>query len=1033
MRRITYLLTSCLAMLAVSMLSLTGCGGAECGEGTVENEDGECVLEAEPTEQCEPGEVVSNGDCVDASTLCDEGTTYEDGMCVADETGEGLTCGANTTEEDGECVADEATECGAGTQLDPNDNTCVVTEDVCTMGTAYSQSHDGCVPTDEVCDEGTYFSEDTGLCHPDASCSPGDVVLEGYCVSPAQELAANSDYTADGNTDPAFDGEPVELSVADQGEMTIFNGTIDGPSDLNEDDELNQHVDYFTFDAEAGDWFEISVRSIGIPNPVFTIYSADEEDHFLYRLSSMGTTRDKMRQIVVPEDGTYNIAVTSEIAYLQGTPLGADDWDYVGTLEHLETPEATEHNIEDENIEGTLGRLDENFFMLEGFDDADNLELTLEETPADAGPAIQVWTSNSPSEFLGEFYSGSMSVDLTDGGDIYVIADWDLLHGYDLDFEISGQGSSTFEDGDEIETTVSADDGDVLEVRQSNADGTLVDVTVTDDAGDDLIETTSLSGGVGTGAIVRYVGVEEGDYTVTIANDSGDDIDEFNSYVDLITPTEISDTTETYSGIAEDADHGEQSYYSLEFDDAATYEAVIEQTGSGNDGSPGAVTLFLYDELGNSVLDYTGATTDMESLTYAFEADTKYILRVGGEGNFGAWDFDYELRFTELMTLEANDELEISMDLDAGDLFDIWQNNLEEASVDVTVTHDDSGDTIADETLSTTDTLSGVVEEDGDHTIVFANTSDDDITEFSYGIEVTTPVEATTFDAEEGDVVRLTQSNDDENHSVTLLVSDEDGVPVAQEFVTTVGEMLVTIEEDGEYTVSYFRAGVDAGEQEISDLEVSVEFATNVEVGDFSADEGDVVEIMEFNSSDPLSLTVEDDSGDTVFEEELGTLDYSIIRYAGLESSGDYTIWYNTFDDDFDASDLDFDIEVITPTSVDDLEDAYSGTAFDGVSDEQHYYAVQLSETTEYEVNVEITGAGNVGSGAGFAKFFIYGPANDLVDYTPTHFTSGTQTLTVTFEADTPYIVRVGGDFAGSGTSVWDYDYELSFTEANGS
>ncbi|MFP4598021.1 MAG: hypothetical protein ACLFVJ_07205 [Persicimonas sp.] len=141
--------------------------------------------------------------------------------------GEDLECGDGTVDQNGQGVPAEEV------------------EDICAEGTTVEDGR--CVPTDQVCDEGTTFDADTRLCLPDATCQEGDVIVDGVCVSPAQELAGQADIEETENNDPATGGEAQDLGLADADGEVVFTGAIDAPADLDGDDSDDQDVDVFSF------------------------------------------------------------------------------------------------------------------------------------------------------------------------------------------------------------------------------------------------------------------------------------------------------------------------------------------------------------------------------------------------------------------------------------------------------------------------------------------------------------------------------------------------------------------------------------------------------------------------------------------------------------------------------------------------------------------------------------------------------------------------------------------------------------------
>lgn len=515
-RKLSYL-AGCLTILSgLALLPLFGCSGAECGQGTVE-QDGECILDDDVSE-CDGGEIVKNGECIDPASLCDDGTAYHEDTESCMPAFPEIECGVNTEEVDGRCVVDNPIECDDYSELDPNENKCIVTDAVCGDNTAFSGDEDRCVPTEDVCTAETYFDDSSGLCYPAVGCQPGDVVVDGFCVPEAAELADQADVEATGNTDPTFDGEPVGLGVLTVGDSVVFTGTIEEPSDLDGDGELNQHIDYFSFDADAGDWFELSVQAIGIPSTGFMVVGQETDDGEaidMKRYSSVGTARDKARQIVVPEDGTYHIAVMPEALLMDGRLLGGDDWDYVGSIEKIAPPLAENHNFEEELLSGTFGRLDENYVSVVGFEPGMTTDFRLLDNPKGADPVFQLWESDT--KFVEEFHGTSFPYEIPEDGEFYLIVDWmSRWSDAELDYELSHEPFVDLASGESLTTSFVSSDGHsaVISADWSYAGWKDVEVTVEDSEGEVVADSKSLP----PGETLFVHGLEDGEYIATFHN-----------------------------------------------------------------------------------------------------------------------------------------------------------------------------------------------------------------------------------------------------------------------------------------------------------------------------------------------------------------------------------------------------------------------------------------------------------------------------------------------------------------------------------
>jgi glycosidase len=238
------------AALLALVAAASGCGGTECGEGTIER-DGQCVppsgsaaavrcgdgTEARDRvcvrvgDSCGPGTVASNGACVLAPEACGEGTVFDvdvracvatpdddcpgtqvrdpvTGTCVTAPTEDTLRCGPGTVQQVDVCIPLPAdcpegtiadgddcripdTICGTGTVRDPITGLCTAQADGRTCGPGTQADEDGrCVVDPTACGPGTTFNAATETCTADVRCRPGDRVVDGFCVSDGVEVPA---------------------------------------------------------------------------------------------------------------------------------------------------------------------------------------------------------------------------------------------------------------------------------------------------------------------------------------------------------------------------------------------------------------------------------------------------------------------------------------------------------------------------------------------------------------------------------------------------------------------------------------------------------------------------------------------------------------------------------------------------------------------------------------------------------------------------------------------------------------------------
>lgn len=508
--------------LILGTLPAVGCGGSECGEGTTEK-DGTCVAIDDSTGD---NNDVNNDTNNDSGITCGAGTVEENGVCVPD--GGEVECGPKTTlNEDGLCVI-SADACEAGETLDPNSGNCVAGTAECGAGTALDGSTGTCVPTEEVCDTGTVFDEDSGLCLPGVSCSAGDVIVDGVCANPAEELASTADVTDAENNDPVYGGTAQELTVKGTGAQTVFTGTISAPVDLDADGEVDQDVDVFSFEATEGDWFEISLQSLGLPSPIFTV----EGPNGFFRVSPTLAGPAAARQIVVPADGTYLVTVLPLSGVYGNFPVGGDDWNYVGSLKQIDTPTPAELDFSADVLAGSYGSLSDNFYKITGYSAGDLVTVTVNSADEGASGVFSSW--NSATEFAAstDFDAGdSFNVIIPPTGELFVVVDWSVLEVSGASFEFSSELAENFQnvgilDDDSVTAsaveTIEADEsfsyiftvnaGQVIKLTNSNDEGDTVYMGLRDANGNQLVADTSTSR-------IYWYSESGGTYIATIDND----------------------------------------------------------------------------------------------------------------------------------------------------------------------------------------------------------------------------------------------------------------------------------------------------------------------------------------------------------------------------------------------------------------------------------------------------------------------------------------------------------------------------------
>ena len=1060
MRRFSFLAHCFVAALLLSTWSTLGCGGPECSDGTVE-QDGECVLDGDP-EQCPDGMVEQGGECVAEYDLCADDDIFKDGECVPE-----VECGQNATLDGDHCVIDEVVECGDGTEeLDPNENECVASAEACGVHTAFSDGQ--CVPTDKVCNEGTTFDHDTGLCLPDLECRPGDILDDGTCIAPGELLAEDVDVTAEGITNPDYDGEPAQLDVPEHGEI-VFEGTIGVPEpEVDDEDEeigpgdLESTFVVFEFDADAGDWFEVAVYSLGLPDPMFRIVDTDEEQSF-ERLSARGVGDDKSRQFIAPEDGTYQLWVKpGAAAQLMWTE--DEDWDFVGSLEHLETPEAEEASFQGSIIDGTLGDLEDNFYVVDGFEDVDEIYLRWLQEPGSAEQIAGLWAS--PTEFVAENDQEGV-VDVSEIDELYLVVDWMTHFGTaEMDYEISASEILELGSGETHEVEFSADAGDAVRLGwQKSFFGSFdhVEITVVDEDGEEVIGPTEVLAIDNTysGEDLRAYDLDGGDYVATFENtDNFSNYSQFTTFVDVETPQEV-DTVSAVADepvfVSQDNADGNEIHVTLTHDE--TDEIVADGDLSAGDrlewtpdvDTDGDVTVTYVDFDNSSELDVDVAVTEeAETVTVADgdlvavsqdndgDADI-YVSMVDSDGDTVAdddiatdgrleWTADEEtageitVNYVNLANASGLDvnvatpEEADTVGADSGDLVTVRQTNDDEGEVLAWVVHDATDEILSEETLADEESLSVFVDDEteGDLTVWYVDL--DGSAGLDITVDVDGPESVADFTANPGDTALIDQENDDDADVTLTVVEDATGATVEVGEIAVDETLEVPLDTGGDFEVFHYG--------DVDGLEVDVELDEPTELGTFAVDPDDenkVVRVEHDHVGGALEIGFVDDDANAFVEEvsyESGFGGYALV---GLEA-GDYTAIYRG---DADVDDVEISTQVVSPEEVTDFDTTYSGYGLvENIAGDHDFYLIELDETTTYELVVSNTGVGGL---VGWARIFVYEPGHELMERTEDYAgSSASVSMTYEFEADTPYIIRIGND---DESYDWVFDYDLTFEE----
>lgn len=601
-------------VVGLAAAGLIACGGdpepsIECADGTeFDEEAGECLLERT---ECDDGEqyVEELDACARVQDeYCGEDTDYDEDQqaCVAEE----VDCGENTKVEDDECIPQIEIECGAGTVV--YDGHCVPSEDVCAEDTEDVSGDDAgvsCRPMDSVCGEGATLDVIDQVCVPisDVECGPGTVVedLEGESVCvPLAEVAENPDLDT---TDT--DGI-AEIDVPEQtGERFVFVGNIDEP--IVEDGSESQQMDVYEFDAEMGDWLEVTVYSLGLPEPGFEVSGGDE----FYRLSDVGTGLEAKRQIVVPADGQYQLAV-SNLPQMLGelSPAGGDDFGYVGYVERRERPKAEPVDIFDEPLEGDIQQVRDGLYRLEEMGDVESIQMLLQLLPEDADAELQIWEDETTLHEVAALDEASLGV-IPPADSFELLFDYEHAAGSNTSYHAEAREGVPLQAGESVDEQFDLQAGDYIGVSQYNTDGEPIEAKFRDEDDQIIGHTGDLVVSIAEqGQRYLYMHAhEEMSVTLELENNTGSDLDS----VSYDTVEGVADEVE-FDGDDEEIDYdatllsGQRHYLEL---DSPDYDELVALTVQDT----GADTRVV-------VLDEDGQEVATAANTVIYQAGESYHL-----------------------------------------------------------------------------------------------------------------------------------------------------------------------------------------------------------------------------------------------------------------------------------------------------------------------------------------------------------------------------------------------------------------------
>ena len=513
-----------IAVLCFAVMSI-GCGEqtAEdiCGEGTVEDQDsGECIPEEL---ECDDGQTLSpdGTQCVTTTDqYCGNGTEFDDdsGQCVAPDV---LDCGDGSVDDDGECLPESVVECGEGTVA--HELRCRPSSDVCGGDTVDELDDDedavSCRPTSDVCGQGTTFDVVDHVCvrESELECGPGTVESEGICL-PGNTYYGN--LADDADVDATGVDDVIDLDVNDVGDRSVFVGNIDAPD--FDDDEPMQDYDQYQIDAEVGQWIEVTVYSLGVPEPGFE-FVADSGDYERY--SDLGSGIEARRTVLIPEDDTYELTVSNLPQMLEtAPPAGDSDWHYVGYVEVLEEPEPQAIDV-DGDIEGDIRDSKHNWFSIESPDDASSLAFLFDALPDEMTAEFQLWLTPTYLEEVAELQD-VVSFDV-EADEMFVFLDYERHVGHDTDYEATLRQGGSVDAGDTFSRQISIDEGEYIGFSQNNSEELALPASISTPGGvwnetDELVVDDAEDG---QRSLYWYAADSSMTLTLEIENDTSTDIE----------------------------------------------------------------------------------------------------------------------------------------------------------------------------------------------------------------------------------------------------------------------------------------------------------------------------------------------------------------------------------------------------------------------------------------------------------------------------------------------------------------------------
>jgi cysteine-rich repeat protein len=395
------------------------------------------------------------------------------------------------------------------------------------------------------------------------------------------------------------------------------------------------------------------------------------------RYSPVGRTADPARQIVAPYDGSYTVTVLPALVMQSGGdvgPSGNADWSYVGSLEQLDAPTATDVDLTAANMTGTYDVLTDNLFNVTGFSAGDIITVTVDSSGGDAEGVLQVWSSATMLDVeIAIDEDDELQLVVPQSGSLLLLVDWMENDGPAVSFEMSGAAKANFENlgilGDDSTTSSTAVDvaedtsfsysfsvsaGQVIELVFDNAEEEEVELLLHDATGAELLDETYVDAISATDDTDYNYWYSEngGTYTIEITpeGDSGD-LTDVVATINTMTPNDLGTvaTGDTVTASVTDAlDENRSGFHIFTSNDPIVVEGDLTTAGDED------ADAYFYDSSYDEIDAFTsgGSVTIEETI---LPAAGSYLVRVEAEEDVPSYDLNMTFSEAPQLEQEPND------------------------------------------------------------------------------------------------------------------------------------------------------------------------------------------------------------------------------------------------------------------------------------------------------------------------------------------------------------------------------------------